>query len=147
MKLKVYLAAQYARRDELRGYRTILEAEGIEVTSNWLDETSPLNGTMDKHSEEFLIHTATTDLQDIDRANAIIFFSEDPKVGIPRGGRHVEFGYALAKNKGISVIGPKENVFHHIAGHHFNNLDEFLATYRELKPEIDKYTGVYGGIY
>jgi nucleoside 2-deoxyribosyltransferase len=29
------------------------------------------------------------------------------------GGRHVEFGYALAKGKRVVVIGERENVFHH----------------------------------
>ncbi len=28
------------------------------------------------------------------------------------GGRHVEFGYALAKGKPIVLVGPQRNVFH-----------------------------------
>lgn len=31
-----------------------------------------------------------------------------------RGGRHVEFGVAVASCKRLVVIGPRENIFHHL---------------------------------
>src|ERR1022692_562430 len=107
--MKVYLAARYSRRDELREYKTRLEAEGIEVTSRWLEEKEPLDSQMGQHSDEFYVMTATIDLDDIDKADLVLFFSEDPLVGWVRGGRHVEFGYALGTDKPIAIIGPKEN--------------------------------------
>ena len=131
MGLKAYLAAQYARRDELRSYRDKLEKIGIQVASRWLDEKEPLNSQMGQHTTEFYIETATIDLEDVDKADIVIFFSENPLVGIPRGGRHVEFGYALAKNKPVHVVGPKENVFHYIDGvYHYDNLDELIKSYQ-----------------
>ncbi len=130
--MKVYLAAQYARRDELRVYKERLEQHGIEVTSRWLLEKEPLNTQMGQHSEAFYVETATYDLEDIDKADGVIFFSENPLVGIPRGGRHVEFGYAMKANKPIYVIGPKENVFHYIGlVMHFESIDEFINSYHE----------------
>jgi hypothetical protein len=33
-------------------------------------------------------------------------------MGNSRGGRHVEFGYALGARKAIMVVGPLENVFY-----------------------------------
>jgi len=130
-RLRVYLAAQYARRDELRVYAKLLEQFGIEVTSRWLDETEPLNSKMGQHSKEFYVTTAAIDLEDVDEADVLIFFSENPLIGVPRAGRYVEFGYALAKRKPIYVIGPKENVFHYSPGvHHYGSLDEFITLHQ-----------------
>lgn len=112
--MKVYLAAQYARRNELRKYAALFEKAGIGVTSRWLEETNPLNTQMGDDTAEFYRETAKIDLEDLGAADAVVFFAEDPKVGIPRGGRHVEFGYALGLSKPIFVVGPKENVFHYL---------------------------------
>lgn len=140
--MKVYLAAQYARRDELRTYREQLQARGIVVTSRWLDEKEPLNSQMGQHSTEFYVETATIDLEDIDRADAVIFFSESPLVGVVRGGRHVEFGYAFKANKPIFVIGPKENVFHYIGRvYHFDTFEQFVETF-EKYADVEEVIGV-----
>jgi hypothetical protein len=137
--MKVYLAAQYARRDELRAYRYILENHlGIEVTSRWLDEKEPLNSQMGQHPEYFYVETATFDLEDVDKADAVIFFSENPLVGVPRGGRHVEYGYAFKGGKTIFVVGPKENVFHYIGKvHHFDTFEDLAKQLLDFL-ELDK---------
>lgn len=123
--MKVYLAGRYSRRDELSEYAKLFQAAGISVTSRWLTEDTPLNSQMGDHSEEFYKTTAEIDIQDVLAADAIVFFAEDPLVGTPRGGRHVEFGYALGLgNKGLLVVGPKENIFHYLPGvRHFENVD------------------------
>jgi hypothetical protein len=98
---KVYLASQYARRDEMRVHREALIAEGHECTSQWLDVDDvcdPIAG-------------ALLDLADIDRSDFMICFTEKPEVGYTSGGRHVEMGYGIAKGKFIYVIGPRENIF------------------------------------
>ena len=125
--MKVYIAGRYSRRDEFRKYANFLIEHGHEVTSRWLLENEPLNSNMGDHSDDFYIHTAKIDLEDVDRADAVLFFSEDPKIGTPRGGRHVEFGYALGKGKKILVFGPRENVFHYIDGvTHYNTIQDFV---------------------
>ena len=125
--MKVYSAGRYSRRDEFREYAKFISENGHEVTSRWLLENEPLNSNMGDHSDEFYIHAAKVDLEDVDRADAVLFFSEDPKIGTPRGGRHVEFGYALGKGKKILVCGPKENVFHYIDGvAHYNTIQDFM---------------------
>jgi len=129
--LTVYIAGQYARRDEFREVvKRLREELHFTVTSRWLDETEPLNLQMGQHSEDFYRITAAIDLQDIAKSDAILFFSEDPLVGVIRGGRHVEFGYALAKGKTIFVVGPRENVFHYVPGvTNFLNVDEFITNH------------------
>lgn len=139
---RVYLAARYDRRDELREYRNVLEEWGIIVTSRWLDEQEPLNSQMGQHTEEFYITTARVDLDDVDTADTIIFFSEDPLVGFRRGGRHVEYGYALKGGKNIIVCGPKENVFHYGTGAtHFESFTEMMDDFKLTREEHD-YFGV-----
>lgn len=44
-----------------------------------------------------------------------------------RGGRHVEFGMALARRQLTIVVGPVENVFHTMAAFRFDTFDECLS--------------------
>ena len=58
----------------------------------------------------------------------MLFFAEEPSAPYSRGGRHVEFGYALATGKKVRVIGPEENVFHGLPGiAHYKSFDEWLS--------------------
>jgi len=143
---KVYLAARYTRREELRKYREILQSYGVEVTSHWLDESIAQTSQMGDHPEEFYVATANLDLEDVKRADTLIFFAEDPLQGTPRGGRHVEFGYAVALMQSgewdtiarILVIGPHENVFHYVDGvFHFESFDKLLEVYKQEREELE----------
>lgn len=131
--MDVYIAGRYSRRDEFREVAARLILAGFGVTSRWLLEDKPLQTQMGDDTEEFYVHTQEVDLSDIEDADAILFFAEDPLVGTPRGGRHVEFGFALAiarifaPSMKLFVIGPKENVFHynpHVK--HFDSLEAFV---------------------
>lgn len=128
MRDSIYIAGRYSRRNEFRQVRDKLIKRGYCITSNWLNENEPLQSQMGQKSSGWYYDTQAVDLLDIFRANAVLFFSEDPLVGTPRGGRHVEFGYALGLLKPIYVIGPKENVFHYNPlVVHFDSLEDFLA--------------------
>src|SRR5579864_8087757 len=125
--MRLYLAGQYAKREVLKAYANQLEAIGIKVTSRWLMEDKPLNTKIGDDTEEFYRETAVVDLEDIDTADGIVFFSEDPHVGVPRGGRHVEFGYGLAKSKYMFTVGPRENIFHFLSRiHQYDTFEQFL---------------------
>lgn len=128
--MKVYLAARYSRREELVGYRNDLNQLGsiipglyLRVTSRWLNGSHeahklgpngmrviPRSGYTNTQARRF----AREDLADIDEADVVVVFTEEhvPRGNVGRGGRHVEFGYALAKGKKIIVVGPIENVFY-----------------------------------
>lgn len=110
--IAVYLSARMARAAELRAYRDDLEAEGIVVTSRWLD-TPPETAHTPAH--------AAADVADIYQADVFVTFAEDavelsPLPYAARGGRHVEFGIAYETGiPCIVVLGPahvEENVFH-----------------------------------
>lgn len=109
----VYLAARYARIDEMRSIAESFRGRGIFVTSRWLKEGVDPNHSIRTLSAEYMQTSARHDLEDIDAADYLVLFSEDPDEKFVRGGRHVEFGYALAKGKKIIVVGPKENIFHY----------------------------------
>jgi nucleoside 2-deoxyribosyltransferase len=131
--MKAYLAGRYARREEFKEVAERLRKEvGLEITSRWLHETEDVNSDMGDHSKEFYEATAQIDLEDVAAADVIIFFSEDPLEGWKRGGRHVEFGYALALGKTICVIGPRENVFHYTPKvANFFSIDHYIQAYTD----------------
>lgn len=124
---KVYLAARYSRRDELRALASHFRLAGFMVTSRWLYEDKPLNTQLGDDSPIFYQETAQVDLDDIDKADTLVFFAEDPHVGVPRGGRHWECGYAYAKGKRIITIGGPENIFGYLSSIlNFPTLNAFL---------------------
>lgn len=112
--MKVYIAAPYSRKDDMNVYAAELRAAGFTITSSWLDETYPPNIQTDDVSPEENKKFATQDMNDICESDMMIFFTDDTH-SIVRGGRHVEFGLALAYKKEILVVGTEyENVFHYL---------------------------------
>lgn len=110
---RVYLAARYSRFRELQGYRDELRAMGFDVRARWVDgEHEMVDGiATEKESRMFAID----DLTDLRGADIVVSFTEEPGApGRQRGGRHVEFGVALAEGKHLVVVGPRENVFHYL---------------------------------
>ena len=116
--MKFYLCSRWARQDELKAVREKLKQLGHEVTSRWLDVTDRLGG--DGENAEQRQAAAAVDCEDIQQADALIAFTEDYRNGVPagaaRGGRHVEWGLAMAWGKNLFVVGPRENVFHWVKG-------------------------------
>lgn len=110
--MKIYLAARYSRFPEMQGCRTILEAMGHTVTSRWINGDHDYKG--DQSPSEQRVRFALEDWDDLMAADCVISFTEEPGKagGRNRGGRHVEFGAALALGKRVIVVGFRENVFH-----------------------------------
>ena len=110
--MKVYLAARYSLKNQMVEYAHELRSLDIEVTSRWLEEPHSPTSQIGDVSEDLMRQYAQIDVEDIHAADTLVFFSVDPTTPTVRGGRHVEFGYALALGKSILVVGPKENIFH-----------------------------------
>ena len=109
--MKIYLAARYSRMEELRGYADELVAAGHVITSRWISGGNgiPETADVDMESQRF----ALEDYRDLSAADTVISWTEPPRVeSTARGGRHVEFGLALAMGKRLVVVGPRENLFH-----------------------------------
>ena len=103
MVLKVYLAGRYSLLKELKEESKKFEAAGIEITSRWLDN---------KEDGLSFKDVAMLDIEDVDKADAVVLFSEPYGTMVSGGGRHVEFGYAMGRGKKLVVVGPLENIFH-----------------------------------
>lgn len=110
-----YFAAPYPTHPAMREHRDeLLRVEpDAEVTSRWIDfHGSPM--PVECPPEQLRDDPATcwtyaeADLLDILRADVIVSFT-----GLGgRGGRHVEYGYAIAKGTRLVIVGPREHVFH-----------------------------------
>lgn len=108
----IYLAARYARRAEMAGYARELDAMGYHVTSRWIHGSHELD---DHPAPAERARLAAEDLEDLLAADVVISFTEQPRAALDKpghGGRHVEFGLALALGKRVMIVGPRENVFH-----------------------------------
>jgi hypothetical protein len=118
--MKIYLAARYSRHDEMQGIRDVLRTLGHDVTSRWIDCHTDVVGDFTasftpevlNQRPEACAPLGQHDLDDLDVADTVISFTSN---GTGKGGRHVEFGYALAKGKRCIVVGPREHVFHTLA--------------------------------
>jgi hypothetical protein len=112
--VKIYLAARYSRFQELQTYRSILEQQGHRVTSRWINGGHQIDddGLSAQAKEAERLRFAQEDWEDLLDADCCISFTETPRSSNSRGGRHVEFGAALAAGKLCIVVGPRENVFH-----------------------------------
>jgi hypothetical protein len=111
---KIYLAARYSRHPEMQEYAQKLRRYGYEITSRWIEGDHDYRG--DESAPADRLRFALEDWHDLCSADMVISFTEEPGKagGRNRGGRHVEFGAALAMGKRCIVIGYRENVFHEV---------------------------------
>lgn len=147
--MNIYLAADYARKDEMRGCRDVLVALGYNVTSRWIDNPDEVEGhgtggvaINDANRLELAVYAAI-DYQDIIRCDAFIQFTTGE---LTRGGRQVEFGLAKAEGKTLYIIGPREHVFHCAADvHHYPTWRSFVIDFSRGWREA-RATGHSGGV-
>jgi len=111
--MRIYLAARLGRWPEMVYRARELQTLGHTVTSRWHNGQGKPEHPRDRSAVSHdLAGVARQDLGDIDAADGVILFTEYGKHFA--GGRHVEAGYALALNKRLFVVGPRENVFYHL---------------------------------
>lgn len=88
--MKIYIAAKYQRRFDLRPLAHKLAEAGHEVTSTWL-----WNGEEGKT----ITDAAVMDMDDVKRADCLVFIGEPQASENRGGGRWFEFGAAWALGK------------------------------------------------
>jgi nucleoside 2-deoxyribosyltransferase len=128
--MKIYLAARYSKRPTLQRWAEKLQELGHEIVSRWALRNSDhklVDGLSPKAATDERIRFAEEDIEDLIQCDMVVSLMEEPR-GKGRGGRHVEFGYALALHKDMVIIGPKETVFHELPQiDHFTSFEEFFA--------------------
>ena len=121
--MRIYLASRYERAMEMYDYAVRLAGMGHDVTSRWIhhavwkdkDPLRELRESVNANQHSIPMEAASIaseDIVDIYRADLVVCFTEQPASGYGRGGRHVEFGIALAYNKKLATVGPRENNFY-----------------------------------
>lgn len=120
--MKIYIASFFDTRQRIRPFADQLWTKGHEVVSSWLNETAKPDG-MSK--QEFWRKLAIKDLAEVKQADCIILDTLDIT---PRGGREVEFGFALAhfQTKSIWLVGPVRNVFHELVDRRFDTWEQLI---------------------
>lgn len=122
--MSIYLSGSFDARDIIEQYACQLIEDGHTVTSNWLWEPPKRIGA-EFHDWEFRAR-ANDDLADVDRCDTVVMFTEWPSTS---GGRHGEFLYGVAKGKRAVLIGPRENVFHHLSVvEQYDTWEDYLDT-------------------
>jgi len=131
----LYIAGRFTRREELAGYADRLRQAGHEITSRWLSGHHDIPPSLPEEVRRDLKRQyACEDLADVFEADILVAFTEPP--GVPndsRGGRHVEFGVALAAGARLVLIGPRENIFHWLKN--VEQYDDFEAYLQALSEE------------
>ena len=98
--MRVYIAARYRRRDEVKRCAEDLQRLGHQVTSRWLHGHDVAPGPLDNPSWAAI---AQEDVEDTLAADTVISFADARRGG--GGGRHVEFGIGLGTGKRLIVVG------------------------------------------
>lgn len=136
--MKIYLAARFSKRHILQAWQIELEKLGHEIVSRWSMRGSDhmkSPGLSERASESERARFAKEDIEDINNCDCVISLMEEPR-NDGRGGRHVEFGYALAKGKRLMIVGDKETVFHDLP--EVEVFSNFLNIYFYLEREAFK---------
>lgn len=141
-EMRVYLAAKYSRHPEMRSVRDQIVksyrkyGEELIVTSRWIEGGHDITDDCDRDAQRQRF--ASEDYEDLVSSDVVLWFSEPEKIeGHNRGGRHVEFGIALALEIPIFVIGRKENVFHYLpCVGHFEDLISALTAISEVDDNV-----------
>lgn len=120
--MKIYIASFFDTRKRIRPYADTLWAKGHEIVSTWLNEVSKPEMMA---TEIFRKKLAMKDIAEVNDADLVILDTLDIT---PRGGREVEFGFALGRfqSKIIYRVGPVRNIFHTLCDNSFDNWDELL---------------------
>jgi len=133
-----YIAARFGRGEEALALAKQLEEMGYTITSTWYLPGQPtqVNSPTAEEEVEWNRRIAHKDASEIMNADTFITLSEDMNnlpQGAARGGRHAEFGIAIAQNARVALIGPREHIFHWLEEvNHWNTVEEFLDYLREI---------------
>lgn len=130
--MNIYLAARFSKRHIVHEIGKELEKNGHKIVSRWSlpgsDHVKKV-GLSEQAEDAERRRFAMEDLEDVKAADWVVSLMEPPR-NDGRGGRHVEFGFALALGKELTIIGDRETVFHHLDEvEHFDTVESFLGHY------------------
>lgn len=111
--MKIYLAGDYFRRQELAAVAHRLQNDGHIITSTWLNGTDA--GADADPTPDDMARWATRCLHDLMDADVVVVFTTTQAAanGAFRGGHMVELGIAIAHNRyrPVCIVGQRTNIF------------------------------------
>jgi hypothetical protein len=111
MTKTIAFCARFGRRHEILLVASVIGRLGYDVTSRWLWSHRADEDLTDREKTQVSLE----DLNDIGHAQTVVLFLDPPGTpGADRGGRFIEFGWAMRDTtKRLIVVGPREweNVF------------------------------------
>jgi hypothetical protein len=143
----LYFAGSFSRKPELLVCMAEFEAQGHTCTSRWLKTDHEDDVTSDDElapggpAEDF----ALEDIDDIGSAEGLLFFSSRDHEAKGRGGRHTEFGIALATQKPIFFIGRREQAFHALVPSFwmYDDFEQFIGDLENVQDHIDEFKATW----
>lgn len=112
--MRIYLAARYSRREELRQVACMLVERGHKVVSEWVfRDDDELSVDRLESSARQAHRVADRDVRGIQSCDLLVQFSGD---GTTQGGKHFELALAWAYRKECVIVGPPENLFQFLPG-------------------------------
>jgi hypothetical protein len=128
MSATFYTAGPMKDQQAVREVAEKLRAAGYTVNSRWLDIEDGTN-----KDEEYLQKMAVIDLEDVLKADALIYVN----TGTKSEGKATELGVAIGTMKPIIVIGGKaNNIFLNLPGlPFFDTVEEAIEKFKELEDE------------
>jgi nucleoside 2-deoxyribosyltransferase len=115
----IYIASRFGRREEALSLAEELKKLGHNIISTWFlpGQAMQVNNPTFEEELTWNLEIANRDWNEIFLSDTFITLTEDmdnlPE-GAARGGRHAEFGMAVALHKTIYLIGQREHVFHYL---------------------------------
>ncbi len=105
-----YLASAYKRRKEIAHDAALIRHEGLRVVSTWHDAPYDITPEAELTYAQ-RARLAQRDRDDLERAAVLVIYGDAPGEYAGSGGKFVEFGYALALDLHIVIIGHRESVY------------------------------------
>lgn len=124
--MRIYIAASFPRRFELRSVREQIQALGHEVRATWLDSPTVQDGEV---WPENMVEEASRDLAEVTWSELVIV---DTILRSSTGGSDVEMGFALGRNRTLWVVGPIRNGYHALAYSRFESWSECLHALKTI---------------
>lgn len=133
--MKIYIASMSDDSRLLGFVNQVDDLEGVEITHRWWDEVAAVGSANPADASDFDRRVwAEQDLQGVADADVLVLLWP---IG-PSVGAFVEYGYALALNKTIILVGDyAPSIFGVLADLHLSGLDNALNTLAFLAKEFE----------
>lgn len=124
----IYLASAFLRRSEIARDATLLRRDGLTIVSTWHDAPHDITPEAELTYQQ-RARLAQRDRDDLEQAAVLVLYGDPPGEYAGNGGKHVEFGYALALDLHIVIIGHRESIYAYLPNVVFCETPEIARVY------------------